>query len=139
MTRNKRYIKEEKKKLLARMLSPERISPTNLSIETGIIKSTLATWKAKATQSEFKKTKSTNKISSKEKFIIAMEKYTLSEFELSKYCREHVLYAEEVTQWRSSCISSNDGFRNNKANLEEELKEEKKKSKELSKDLRKKL
>lgn len=138
-SKNKRYTKEEKEKLLARMLPPESISPTNLSIETGISKSTLATWKAKATQIGFKKVKSSNKISSKEKFIIVMETYTLSEFELSRYCREHGLYVEEVKQWRSSCLAANDGFKNsNNDNLEEELKEEKKKSKELAKDLRRK-
>jgi len=32
---NRRYTKEEEEKLIARMLSPESISPTNLSIETG--------------------------------------------------------------------------------------------------------
>ncbi|MGL5150050.1 MAG: IS3 family transposase [Clostridium sp.] len=82
---------------------------------------------------------SKNKISSKEKFIIVMETYTLSEFELSRYFRENGLYVEEVKQWRSSCLAANDGFKNsNNDNLEEELKEEKKKSKELAKDLRKK-
>lgn len=30
---NRRYTKEEKEKLIARMLPPESISPTNLSIE----------------------------------------------------------------------------------------------------------
>lgn len=47
------------------MLSPESISPTNLSIETGISKSTLATWKSK----------STGGLASKEKFLIVMETY----------------------------------------------------------------
>lgn len=131
---NNKYTKEEKDKLISRMLPPEQISPTNLSVETGISKSTLATWKATATRGLISKPKR-NK-SSKDKFMVVMETYTLSEIELSKYCRENGLYVEEIKAWRSSCIAANDGVRTNSLDLSDELKEEKKKSKELAKDLR---
>lgn len=134
---NRRYDKEEKERLIARMLPPENISPSDLSRETGISQSTLATWKAKATSLSVSKTKKYSKnISSREKFLIVMETYTLSEIDLSKYCRENGLYVEEVKEWRASCIAANDGIKNNSKDLSEELKEEKKKTKELSKDLR---
>lgn len=42
-SKNRRYTKEEKESLIARMLPPENISPSKLSFETGISKSTLAT------------------------------------------------------------------------------------------------
>ena len=94
---NRRYTKEEKDKLIARMLPPESISPTSLSIETGISKSTLATWKSKVTGGwASKMKKSTKNMSSKEKFLIVMETYTLSETELSKYCRENGLYVDKL-------------------------------------------
>lgn len=51
--------------------------------------------------------------------MIVMETYTLSEIDLSKYCREHGLYVEEVKQWRSSCIAANDVVRNSNNNLSE--------------------
>lgn len=51
--------------------------------------------------------------------MIVMETYTLSEIYLSKYCRGHGLYDEEVKQWRSSCIVANDVVRNNNNNLSE--------------------
>lgn len=140
-SKNRRYTKEDKEKLIARMLPPESISPSKLSVETGISKSTLATWKTKATVSQIKGTnKSNNSISSREKFLIVMETYTMSESDLGKYCRQNGLYVEEVKKWRSSCIAANDGIKSiNKAStLEEQLKEEKKKSKELEKDLRRK-
>lgn len=134
---NRRYDKEEKEKLIARMLPPESISLSDLSRETGISQSTLATWKTKATSLSVSKTKKySNNISSREKFFIVMETYILSEIDLSKYCREHGLYVEEVKEWRASCIAANDGIKNNAKDLSEELKEEKKKTKELSKDLR---
>lgn len=123
------------------MLPPESISPSKLSVETGISKSTLATWKTKATVSQIKGTNTSNKtISSREKFLIVMETYTMSESDLAKYCRENGLYVEEVKQWHSSCIAANDGTKNiNKSSvLEDQLKEEKKKARELEKDLRRK-
>lgn len=75
-------------------------------------------------------------MSSKEKFLIVMETYTLSETELSKYCRENGLYVEQVKNWRASCIAANNGNKKNSEDLEIELLEEKKKTQELSKDLR---
>lgn len=140
-SKNRRYTKEQKEKLIARMLPPESISPSKLSVETGISKSTLATWKTKATVSQIKGTNTSNKtISSREKFLIVMETYTMSENDLGKYCRENGLYVEEVRQWRSSCIAANEVTKsiNNSSALEEQLKEEKKKSKALEKDLRRK-
>ena len=131
---NNKYTQEEKQKLIARMLPPEKISVTKLSIETGISQSTLSTWKSVANRgsgSNHKRNKS-----SKDKFMVVMETYTLSEIELSKYCRENGLYVEEVKSWRSSCIAANDGIRANSVDLTEELKEEKKKSKELARDLK---
>lgn len=140
-SKNRRYTKEEKEKLISRMLPPESISPAQLSFETGISKSTLATWKTKATVSQIKGTAVSNKsISSRDKFLIVMETYTMSENDLAKYCRQNGLYVEEVKQWRSSCLAANDGFKttNKSSVFEEQLKEEKKKTKELEKDLRRK-
>ena len=131
---NKRYTKEEKETLVQRMLPPENISTSLLSIETGISKSTLATWKSKAAGGAASKSK--RSMSTRDKFIIVMETYILSEIDLSKYCREHGLYVEEVKLWRSSCIAANDGVRTNNNNLSEELKEEKRKSKELAMEIR---
>ena len=73
-------------------------------------KSTLATWKSKATGGWASKIKkSTRNMSSKEKFLIVLETYTLSETKLSKYCRENGLYVEQVKNWRASCIAANNG------------------------------
>lgn len=140
-SKNRKYTKEEKEKLIARMLPPESISPSKLSLETGISQSTLATWKTKASVSKIKGITTSNKtISSREKFLIVMKTYTMSESDLGKYCRENGLYVAEVKEWRSSCLAANDGTKiiNKSLALEEQLKEEKRKAKELEKDLRRK-
>ena len=129
-SKNRRYTKEEKETLVKMMLPPESISPSKLSLETGISKSTLATWKTKASVEKIKGTNISKKsISGREKFLIVMETYIMSESDLAKYCRENGLYVEEVKEWRSSCIAANDGskYLSNSFELEDKLKEEKKK------------
>lgn len=139
--KNKRYSVEEKDRLIKRMLPPENCSIKELSNETGISKSTLSTWKVKALKGEATREcgrpKST--LSSREKFMIVMETYTLSEIELSKYCRENGYYVEDIKKWRIACMGANDsnkGDNISSKDLKAELSEEKKKSKELSREIR---
>ena len=136
----KQYNSEEKARLLARMLPPEEISITKLAIETGIAKSTLASWKNTALNitTNHKSLKTNGPRSSQEKFLIVMETYTLSEVELSRYCREKGLYVEEVKKWRTSCQSANDMKDVNSKVLKEELQEEKKRNRALEKELTRK-
>ena len=87
MTRElRKYTKEEKDILVARLLPPENISLGALSNETGISKSTLCTWKKKAEElrGDIKPKK---RVTPNEKFLVVMETYNLSEIELSRYCR----------------------------------------------------
>lgn len=137
----KKYDKDEKEKIIARMLPPENYSPTKLSRDTGISVSTLSTWKAKAVSSQGKFKQQGGKFpSSKEKFLIVMETYNFSEIELSKYCRENGLYVKDVKAWREGCITGNDSTKNNNPPfyMKQELQDEKKKTKELQKELRRK-
>lgn len=142
MTRKtKRYSVEEKERLVKRMLPPENCSLSKLSIETGIHKSTLSTWKSKALKGKAIRDygRPKNTMSSRDKFMIVMETYTLSEIELSKYCRENGLYVEDVKKWRLSCAAANDSKVNDTDKSDDvkvQLAEEKKKSKELQKELR---
>lgn len=142
MTRNnKKYTIDEKEKMIKRMLPPENCSSRQLSTETGISQSTLSTWKTKALNgySSREVGRPKNTISSREKFMIVMETYTLSEIEISKYCREHGLYVQDVKNWRISCLEANDTKKeimSNPLDLKAELSEEKRKSKELQKELR---
>ncbi|MBN9647614.1 hypothetical protein J0L31_11490 [Terrisporobacter glycolicus] len=77
--------------LINRILPPENCSARALANETGISQSTLATWKSKALKGATSKNVGRPKdaISSREKFMVVMETYTLSEIELSKYCRKN--------------------------------------------------
>jgi len=135
-----RYTVDEKERLVARMFPPENISLADLAKETGISKSTLATWKYKEAgkHSKVNVNKSNTSISSREKFLIVMETYTMSEIELSKYCREKGLYVEDIKKWSSSCIGANDIESTGTKVLRQELQDEKKHSKTLEKELTRK-
>lgn len=140
MTREiKKYTKEEKERLVSRLLPPESISVGALSHETGISKSTLATWKKKSEEANGN-IKPKRRLTPNEKFLIVMETYSLTEIELSRYCREKGLYYDEVKKWSSICANSN----NNTADSEDvkELKaakqEDLKRIKALEKELNRK-
>ena len=77
-------------------------------------------------------------MTSSDKFHIVMETYTLSEYDLGKYCRENGLYVDEVKRWRSDLESSLDKEPNAVKEIKEELFEEKKKNKHLEKELNRK-
>ena len=140
MTREiKRYTKEEKDSFVKRLLPPESVSLGLLANETGISKSTLCTWKKKAedTKGTIKPKRS---LTTNDKFLIVIETYSLTEIELSKYCREKGLYYDEVKKWASICVNAN----NNAVDSEniKELKagkqEDSKRIKELEKELNRK-
>lgn len=135
---NKTYSKEQKEAMVVKLLPPNNIAIADLSSQTGIPKTTLHGWKAKAlkiannnrTTNYDKKT-----IKASNKMHIIMETYTLSEYDLSKYCRENGLYVNEVKKWRYDLESSLDKEPQAVREVKEELLEEKKKNKRLEKEL----
>lgn len=140
MTREQRkYTKEEKDLLVARLLPPENISLGALASETGISKSTLCTWKKKAEERRGE-IKPKRKVTPNEKFLIVMETYNLSEIELSRYCRERGLYYDEVKKWASICANSNNtvGDSEDIKELKASKQEDSKRIKELEKELSRK-
>jgi transposase len=63
-----------------------------------------------------------------------METYTLSEYDLAKYCRKNGLHADEVKKWRLDTETSLDKEPNAVKEIKEELFEEKRKIKHLEKE-----
>lgn len=135
------YTDEQKESILKRMFPPENITVSQLSRETGISKSTLATWKNKTSQVSQVKNRNINshkELSSREKFLVVMETYSFPEIKLSEYCRSKGLYVEQVKKWRETCLNSNGQEHEISKDLKVELMEEKKKSKSLEKELNRK-
>ena len=93
----------------------EKLFHTDLSLrhiadELGIPRATLHGWKRK-----YQLIRSDNETintpaeswTSEEKFAVVLESATLSEVELSAYCREKGLYPGQIKTWREACIRGN--------------------------------
>ena len=135
------YTDEQKESLIKRMFPPENITASQLSRESGISKSALTTWKNRTSQVGQVKNRNINshkELSSREKFLVVMETYSMPEIKLSEYCRSKGLYVEQVKKWRETCMNSNGQEQEISKDLKAELQEEKKKSKSLEKDLNRK-
>ena len=140
MTRQmKKYTKEEKDSLVVRMFPPESISLGALANETGISKSTLSTWKKKAEEIKGN-IKPKRNLTPNDKFLIVMETYSLSEIELSRYCREKGIYYDELKKWASVCVNANNnaGDSENIKELKAGKQEDSKRIRELEKELNRK-
>jgi transposase-like protein len=132
---NKRkYTKEQKEAMVSKLLPPSNMPITELSAQSGIPQATLYTWKTRA----LKNSKTSKNTTSGKKFHIVMETYTLSEYDLAKYCRKNGLYVDEVKKWRSDLESSLTKEPNAVKEIKEELSEEKRKNKHLEKELNRK-
>ncbi|WP_373463346.1 IS3 family transposase [Herbivorax sp. ANBcel31] len=116
-----------------KILPPNNMSLSEVSNETGIPLGTLSTWKSKELN------KSSKKINiSKDKFLVVVETYTLSEYELNEYCRKNGLYVQEVKRWQKCFASALDKEPEPVKEAKEELTKEKKKVKSLEKEINRK-
>ncbi len=112
---------------------------SNLSLrefadKEGMAKSTLYTWSTKFNVNKSSLMKKST-LSAEQRFAIVLETTTLTETQISQYCRENGLYPEKIQQWKQACIAANDD--KNKPLLKVN-KHDKKRIRELEKELHRK-
>lgn len=76
--------------------------------------------------------------STRDKFAIVVETATLSEIELSEYCRAKGLYVEQVEAWREACMQANGGVAEQATRLQKELRNKEREMKILARELKRK-
>jgi transposase len=133
----KDYTEEERIALIKRTLPPSAVSITQMVRETGISKTSLRTWKEKYLP-DAPAMKAGKELSSREKFLVVMETYSMPEINLAEHCRLKGLYVEQVKKWRESCMNANGQEQGISKELRNELQEEKKKNENLEKELNRK-
>ena len=133
----KDYTEEERIVLIKRTLSPSSIPIPQMAKETGISETALRAWKEKYFPS-VPAMNTGKELSSKEKFLVVMETYSLPEVKLAEYCRLKGLYVEQAKKWRESCMNANGQEREISKDLRNELQEDKKKIKNLENELNRK-
>jgi transposase-like protein len=92
------------------MMPPQNRSVSELSEETGITAATLYAWRKQARAAGVVVPgdgKQSSEWSSPDKFRIVLESASLSEVELSEYCRRKGLYVEQIQAWREACEQTN--------------------------------
>ena len=97
------YSTEQKNSLVEQYLNSP-LSIREFSEKEGIPKSTLYSWSKKLSQDKIPHMKKTAP-SAEQRFSIVLETATLSETELSQFCREKGFYPEQIQQWKQAFIS----------------------------------
>ena len=106
----KNYSAQRKESALQKMMPPNNIPITQLSIEMGIGESTLYNWREKAVNKVHLVSgdgKNSEQWSSENKFSVVLETASLNRAELADYYRKKGVYAELITAWRSACMDAN--------------------------------
>jgi transposase-like protein len=135
-----RYSSQFKEAILNK-LSQSSLSVRKFAVQEGINISTLYSWQKQFNTSGLSVTKvsSSDKWSSEEKFSVVLETATLSEVELSEYCRVKGLYPEQIKAWKLACIAGNTTTNQAKrVKTTPEQKSDKNRIKELERELRRK-
>ena len=70
-----------------------------------------------------------------DKFNAVLKSASLSEQQLSEYCRVQGLYPEQIARWKEACQQANDWDSSAKSQQNQQLRAEKKKRNKLEKEL----
>ena len=125
----KHYALERKESALQKMMPPNNMSISQLSLEMGIGESTLYNWRKQAMnkgQLVPGDGRSAERWSSSNKFAVVLETASLNEAELALCCRKKGLYAELINAWRSVCVDANANVKVNEKAFDIESKKDKK-------------
>ena len=133
------YSSERRESILKKLLPPHNMTVAAVSREEGISTQTLYNWRHQAKQSGLVvpgKTSSSEHWSAESKLAVIIEVATLSESELSQYCREKGLYVEQVKRWKHDCLA---GFQVSTEQQKQAIRQaqlDKSEIKDLKRDLR---
>ena len=137
----KHYALERKESALQKMMPPNNMSITQLSLDMGIGESTLYNWRKQAMNKGKLVSgdgRNAERWSSANKFTTVLETASLNEAELALYCRKKGLYAEQINAWRSACVNANVNVKEHEKAFNIESKKDKKQIVSLEKELRRK-
>ncbi len=135
------YSEERKQSVIQKMMSPTCVSIPQLAKEEGISDVTLYNWRKQAREKGVlmpDKKSNSQQWSTEARFAVVIETASMSEAELSEYCRQKGLYPEQVTEWKQNCLQANQQAKNSKKAQTISQKRDKKKIRQLEKELQRK-
>ncbi|OED45129.1 hypothetical protein AB833_00190 [Chromatiales bacterium (ex Bugula neritina AB1)] len=137
----KHYSEERKQAVIRKMLSPDPVPIAELVREEGISDATLYTWRKQAKTKGQRVSDSSNKPgvwSAEVRFASLVETASMTKTEISQYCRERGLYPDQLQQWKSEFIGSQQTGKQRNRDEQQQLKAVRKKNKQLEKELNRK-
>ena len=101
-----RYSEERKAAVLNKLLPPQNRSVVSVAAEEGISDVTLYSWLKQCRQQGMPVpgNRTGEDWSPEAKLAVVVETASMSEAELSAYCREKGLYPEQVQRWKEACL-----------------------------------
>jgi transposase-like protein len=136
-----RYSPERKEAVLKKLLPPHNRTVTEVAVQEGISTATLYNWRNKARLEGVPvpgPSKSSDDWSAEAKLAVVVETITMSESELSEYCRKKGLYSEQIKSWKADCLAGFESSPARKAHALKQSKADKKQIRKLEKELRRK-
>lgn len=136
-----RYSDEFKYSIIKRMMPPNNESVSAISRETGLPEATIHGWRKKARANGIAVPggePNAERWSTQDKFLIVVETASLSEIEMTEYCRSKGLFVEQVEAWRDACMQANGGIAQQAAQLQKELRQKDRELKDIHKELKRK-
>ena len=104
------YSPERKDAILQKMAPPHCMTVAELARQEGMSEATLYNWRNAARKTGAILPSYSNppdNWSSEEKFRAVLQTATLSEAEISEFCRKQGLYPEQIEAWRRACMAAN--------------------------------
>ncbi|WP_409526018.1 IS3 family transposase [Nitrincola sp. MINF-07-Sa-05] len=136
-----RYSDERKAAVLKKLLPPVSRSVTSVSSEEGISDVTLYSWLKQCRQKGVPVPGDRNIADDwppESKLAVVIETASLSEAELSHYCREKGLYVEQVQRWKAACLQGASQQKGQDQVLQKQQRQDKKTIKRLQAEVRRK-
>ena len=137
----KRYSAERKQSVIEKMMPPMNTPVSRLSEETGISDVTLYHWRKQAKARGLVVPgdgRNPENWSAEDKFSVVLETASMNESELSAYCRQKGLYAEQIETWKQACIEGNVNGAERERAVKAHTREDKRRIKLLERELRRK-
>ncbi len=134
-----RYSTERKEAVLKKLLPPQNLTVAQVSKEEGISTATLYSWRSKLRETGSVvpgNQPSSEQWSAQTKLAVVAETFSMTESELSQYCREKGLYPEQVKQWREESLQGFKSTRQQEAEVKQQARADKAEIKALKKELR---
>jgi transposase-like protein len=137
----KSYSPERKAAILKKLLPPLNMSVMELSRQENISNATLYTWRKQMRERGHVvpgNQSSPEQWSAEAKVAVVAETLTLSEVELSAYCRKKGLFPEQVKAWKETCLEGHRAKIQRSPAVREETRQDKKRIRSLEKELHRK-